>query len=97
MTRVAVLALEASRQHSAQPAPRNVGSGGTSSSGIAPPADQHGMGDVEFTLYICDGCGSHAWLPEEVVHFNQQCRGKRDEEAITEVVLVPKARELVLV
>jgi hypothetical protein len=53
------------------------------------------MGDAEFTLYICDGCGSHAWLPEEVVHFNQMCRGKRDAEAIAEVVLVPKDRELV--
>jgi hypothetical protein len=53
------------------------------------------MGDDEFTLYICGGCGSHAWLPEEVVHFNQQCRGKRDDGAIQEVVLVPRDRELV--
>jgi hypothetical protein len=52
------------------------------------------MGDAEFTLYICDGCGTHARLPEEVVHFNQQCRGKRDNEVIAEVVLVPKDREL---
>jgi hypothetical protein len=52
------------------------------------------MGDAEFTLYICDGCGSHAWLPEEVVHFNQKCHGKRAEDAISEVVLVPKDREL---
>jgi hypothetical protein len=53
------------------------------------------MRDPEFTLYICDGCGSHAWLPEEIVHFNQQCRGKSNDEAIAEVVLVPRDRELV--
>jgi hypothetical protein len=52
------------------------------------------MGEAEFTLYICDGCGSHAWLPEEVVHFNNQCRGKRDDDVIAEVVLVPKDLEL---
>jgi hypothetical protein len=63
--------------------------------GFGPAADAVDMRDAEFTLYICDGCGSHAWLPEEIVHFNQQCRGKSNDEAIAEVVLVPRDRELV--
>jgi hypothetical protein len=45
---------------------------------------------TEYTIYVCDGCGSYAWLPEEVVHLSQKCRGKRDEALISEVVLVPK-------
>jgi hypothetical protein len=52
------------------------------------------MGDAEFTLYICDG-REPCLVVEEVVHFNLYCRGKRDDEAIAEVVLVPGDRELV--
>jgi hypothetical protein len=48
---------------------------------------------TEWTLYVCDGCGSDAWLPEEVVHLSPKCCGKRGEELIHAVVLVPKDRE----
>lgn len=48
------------------------------------------MGDLEYTLHICRGCGSHAWWAEDIVHVRQQCRGERDATLIESLVLVPK-------
>jgi hypothetical protein len=44
----------------------------------------------EWEMWVCR-CGSSALGgPEEVVHFNNQCPGRRDEGLIERVVLVPR-------
>jgi hypothetical protein len=47
----------------------------------------------EWEMFVCP-CGSSALGgPEEVVHFNNQCPGRRDETVIEQIVLVPKGSE----
>jgi hypothetical protein len=47
----------------------------------------------EWEMFVCR-CGSSALGgPEEVVHFNNQCPGRRDGTVIERLVLVPKGSE----
>jgi hypothetical protein len=44
----------------------------------------------EWEMFVCC-CGSSALGgPEEVVHFNNQCPGRRDVRVIERLVLIPK-------
>jgi hypothetical protein len=53
------------------------------------------MGHHKIEIAICTACGSYDWREEEVVHLNNQCRGKRDSQLVELVSFIPAVDQYV--
>lgn len=47
------------------------------------------MSHHEIEIAFCSACGSYDWREEEVVHLNNQCRGKSDPTLVELVRFIP--------
>ena len=49
------------------------------------------MESADLHAYICTRCHGYAFAAEDVIHLNQQCPGKHDDELVEEYVLIPRS------